>query len=66
MIFNGLNRQISIFSTALRIRIGIDFCRLDPDPHRECGIGSGARGEKMIPKNRKKEETCFEVLDVLF
>jgi hypothetical protein len=47
------------------IRIRIDFGRLDPDPHRECG--SGSRRAKMTHKNRKREEMLsFLVLDVLF
>jgi hypothetical protein len=45
---------ISIFSTVLGIRIRIDFGRLDPDPHRECGIGSGTKVGKNDPQKQEK------------
>ncbi len=37
---------------------------VDPDPYSESG--SGSRRAKMTHKSRKKEISCFEVLDVLF
>jgi len=40
---------------------------LDPDPHSNCGSGTGSRRAKKFNKNRKRTEfSCFEVLDVLF
>jgi hypothetical protein len=55
---NGLYRHISFFSTVLRIQIRIDFGRLDPDPRRECGFGSGTNGGKRTEKAIK----WFDVL----
>jgi hypothetical protein len=43
------------------------FELLDPDPHTNCGSGSGSRRAKMTPKIDKRTEfSSFEVLDVLF
>jgi hypothetical protein len=44
----------------LWIRIGIDICRLDPEPEQHWECGSGSKGAKI------EGISCFELLDVLF
>jgi hypothetical protein len=40
---------------------------LDPDPHTNCGSGTGSRRAKITKKIEKRTEfSSFEVLDVLF
>ncbi len=47
-----------------RIRICINFGRLDPDPGPHWEYGSGSRRAKITHKS--EENSSFEMLDVLF
>jgi hypothetical protein len=49
----------------IRIRIRIDFGRLEPEPAWECGSDSNPGGQKLPTKTKKPGEMYFFVMDVL-